>query len=1355
MSFPESGIRAVVENLNGFMSDVGKMDKAIQSIGSDTSAIRNWNDSITTVVGNVGKIVGTMAVGATAAIGGFIADSVLKSKDLEQAVADIGAVWGKMGSDLDPIRDKIQSLGLDPNLKVSSTEASQAIEALARNGVTMEEVINGAADATILLSNATGGDFGNSANIASDAMAQFNIKAEDMDKVINGIVGTTVNSKLTIDGYGLAIGQAGGIAGSFGVSLEDLNTTLAATISRFNGGSDAGTGFKTFLQRLIPVSGPATDAMRDLGLFTGLTKDEFESAQDKIVKYKDQLADLDPTSKNYAKRSEELNEKIQVLQSSLVSGKNAFFDNNGAMKDMDEIAGILQQATAGLSEEQKNAALSTIFGTDAIRTALGLADMGQEKYNELAKSIHGVDAAQMAAARNDTFQGSLEILGGIIETLQQSIGKRFEPALRSITDWASDFLSRNSERIVNFFGQFADGLKTAADRLIPVVESWLPKLEEKMDDGSFSIEGMIDKVGDIIKGVKDFTDKIIGVVKPVADWITENYTLEEILNGILAVVTVSLIPAITSLISTVTPVIALFTTVAELTRGLGDDHGNLALAIGVAVFAIPPLVTAIGTIVTAITSVVGFITGAAGIVPALGAILNPVGLVVAAIAGLALAWTTDFGGIQTITKEILSDVGDKISSWSSSAVESFKEFQKNVGETLATWSENIGTTFATWSDNIGTTLSGWASKSVEWFDKFKTDASDKISSWSSSAKTKFDDFSSNASETMRTFKDKAIERTNELVDKSLTEYSNLFSKGSKHFEDLATSIRDATDGSKNEVVSKFGELASGSLLKFSDLLDKGSATFGKIRDFMRKASSDADFDVRDTFRIMVSSSLEAFGDLASKGGQKFLDLKDRVIDKIKDLVTDGVDRFKRFVSDALEVFNVQKWIQAGADLIGGLLKGLRDAVTAPLRWVTDFAGNLVGAFKDALGIRSPSTVFDEFGVNIMEGLEGGLEARSSGVLSFMSTFSDALVATTAEAQRQADKNFAALTESATAAYNGYVVIAGDMAKLSQAIDQNAIAAAEAARKAAEAAKQAEKDKAAAEVAAVDKYFGFGRVSELIDQIKGIVNAAFEVNGTAVRSLGIDLSNLTTSGATNDAIARLQLLAGTIQQNAGAATNVDDRNRLSSLYSDLTGRILPLLKAQANTLKAEEDKAKADAQAAATPATLTALNQAIKDLNSYVETLRTQGIAAYAGPIKDMYGNSLLTPELQAVFDQVNQNVMTAASALYGDVRNLAFKGTTLGAEGLAGSFGNFQRVLDFVANVTDALKGTSFGWLDTSVETGSQNLFSSLASSFVQALPALGGNTSNLTVNTGDINNGMDLATLQALIQQAVAEALP
>ena len=366
---------------------------------------------------------GAAAVAAVAGITTAIGVGVGKAMDMEQQLADIASVMNITAQEAAPLKDLITQLGIDPNLKVDAVQAADAIEMLARNGLSMTEILDGAARSTVLLANATNADFAVAADIATDVMALFNIDAANMAEAVNGITSVTTASKFAIDDYRLALAQGGGVAAAAGVDFADFNATIAAISPYFASGSDAGTSFKVMLQRMIPQSKDAEAAMRDLGLITE-------------------------------------------------EGVNQFFNADGSMRSMSEIAGLLQGALSGLTEEQKNAALSTIFGTDAMRAAVGLAEVGKEQFDALSASMAGVDAAAMAATRMDTLSGALEVLQGIIDGVLLQIGDEFLPVLRSLATWAIAFAEQQGPGIIAWFGQLAQWI----NQTTPIVVEWAQRI---------------------------------------------------------------------------------------------------------------------------------------------------------------------------------------------------------------------------------------------------------------------------------------------------------------------------------------------------------------------------------------------------------------------------------------------------------------------------------------------------------------------------------------------------------------------------------------------------------------------------------------------------------------------------------------------------------------------------------------------------------------------------------------------------------------------------------------------------------------------------------------------------------------
>ena len=150
-------------------------------------------------------------------------------------------------------------------------------------------------------------------------------------------------------------------------------------------------------------------------------------------------------------------------------GKNQFFDAAGNMKSMSEIAGILNKSLSGLSDEQKNQALSTIFGSDAMRAAAALAGFTDKEFLDLKATMKNVDAETAAATRMNTLGGQIEILRGIVDQIATDIGTAFLPQMKGaatvLTELATAFQEHWPE-IQDIVTQATDQIAEDSQRLI-------------------------------------------------------------------------------------------------------------------------------------------------------------------------------------------------------------------------------------------------------------------------------------------------------------------------------------------------------------------------------------------------------------------------------------------------------------------------------------------------------------------------------------------------------------------------------------------------------------------------------------------------------------------------------------------------------------------------------------------------------------------------------------------------------------------------------------------------------------------------------------------------------------------------
>ena len=74
-----------------------------------------------------------------------------------------------------------------------------------------------------------------------------------------------------------------------------------------------------------------------------------------------------------------------------------------------------------------------------------------------------------------------------------------------------------------------------------------------------------------------------------------------------------------------------------------------------------------------------------------------------------------------------------------------------------------------------------------------------------------------------------------------------------------------------------------------------------------------------------------------------------------------------------------RFFQFGSDIITGLIDGVKSLAASAWESITGIGEGIKNRFKSFFGINSPSTLFMEYGVNITQGLTGGLEKGAPAV----------------------------------------------------------------------------------------------------------------------------------------------------------------------------------------------------------------------------------------------------------------------------------------------------------------------------------------------------------------------------------------
>ena len=362
------------------------LDRAIADIKRAEGAFNTFTAATQGIGGVIANTGRAMTYNLSLPLGLAAANAIQTAADFEVTMAQIGVATNTPVEGLTKLSDLAKQLGKDTIF--SSKEAAGAMLELAKAGISPAEIQAGALDNTLSLAAASGMSLAESAIVMSAGMNTFGLEAEDTTQIVDALAGAANASSADMHDIAMAMQQVGQQASASGLTIQETTAALAAFADAGVRGSDAGTSFKVFLQRLVPGSKQASQSMNELGL--------------------------------------------------------TFFDANGNMKSLTEIAGQLQTQMGGLTQEMRLAEMQTIFGTDALRAANILYNEGAAGIEEYIKATsESGNAQKMADARMSGLAGALESLRGSIETASQVLGEAMAPTILAV--------SENIKQLFDFF----------------------------------------------------------------------------------------------------------------------------------------------------------------------------------------------------------------------------------------------------------------------------------------------------------------------------------------------------------------------------------------------------------------------------------------------------------------------------------------------------------------------------------------------------------------------------------------------------------------------------------------------------------------------------------------------------------------------------------------------------------------------------------------------------------------------------------------------------------------------------------------------------------------------------------------
>lgn len=388
-------------------------------------------------LGFVGIVaVAQAAISAIKAIGKTVAE-------FDQGLANIRALGEEFAGSIDKIGQAAIALG--PKLGIAPVEALKGFEALAKAGLTTEQILSGGLESALTLAAAGTIEVGQAAEITAASLTQFNLQGEQAGLVADLLAKGANIAQGDVADFGAALNQTGLVANAYGLSIEETVGALTAFAQAGLIGSDAGTSFKAALLRLQAPTEKAKQILDQYGI---------------------------------------------VLT-----------DTNGNFKDLASVAGELQTKLSGLTQEQRSAALAQIFGQDAIRVANILYKEGAQGIAEYTRQVNDTGFANsVAQTKLESISGSVDklsaswdavvssfvngdgpiqsaiqtLIDGLGDILKGFAGLRKDPVFAEIEQRVDDFTKRVNKNLtalgdVQLFGK-SDAVTTRFDRDTKLVE---------------------------------------------------------------------------------------------------------------------------------------------------------------------------------------------------------------------------------------------------------------------------------------------------------------------------------------------------------------------------------------------------------------------------------------------------------------------------------------------------------------------------------------------------------------------------------------------------------------------------------------------------------------------------------------------------------------------------------------------------------------------------------------------------------------------------------------------------------------------------------------------------------------------
>ena len=443
-------------DLESLQTQARNTSTALDTIAASGEKLKTIGTNITTA--------GQKMLPVTAAVTAMGTAVVKTSADFESSMSKVAAISGATGDDLDDLTKKAREMGA--KTKFSASEAASALEFMSMAGWKPKQMLDGL-DGIMNLAAASGEDLASTSDIVTDALTAFGLEAEDSSHFADVLAAASSNANTNVSMMSETFKYVAPVAGALGYSVEDTATVIGVLANNGIKSSQAGTVLRKSINSLVAPSKKATTQMQKLGFYASETIDTFDqqkideqmlkvqkasnaaekaqlSYNSAVAKYGEESAQAEAALNTYSIKQQELataENKLDILKKgevqTIYTYNKAIQNEDGSLKSFSETIDFLRENLNGLSDAEKTAAVSQIFGAQASSGILAILKTSDKDYKKLTNAIDNCDGKtqEMAETMQNNLSGQFTILKSQLQELAISFGEVLLPKIKKLVSW--------------------------------------------------------------------------------------------------------------------------------------------------------------------------------------------------------------------------------------------------------------------------------------------------------------------------------------------------------------------------------------------------------------------------------------------------------------------------------------------------------------------------------------------------------------------------------------------------------------------------------------------------------------------------------------------------------------------------------------------------------------------------------------------------------------------------------------------------------------------------------------------------------------------------------------------------------